>query len=44
MEAGGVRMCGMTALDSRRLRDPLLVLLIVAGLFFGLVPLLVPPS
>ena len=27
---------------SRRLRDPLLVLLILAGLFFGLAPLLVP--
>jgi hypothetical protein len=29
-------------IDSRRLRDPLLVLLILAGLFFGLAPLLVP--
>ena len=28
--------------DTRRLRDPLLVLLIVAGLFFGLAPLLLP--
>jgi hypothetical protein len=32
----------MAAVDSRRLRDPLLVLLILAGLFFGLAPLLVP--
>lgn len=29
-------------LDTRRLRDPLLVLLIVAGLFFGFAPLLAP--
>jgi hypothetical protein len=29
-------------IDSRRLRDPLLALLIVAGLFFGLAPLLLP--
>jgi len=29
-------------IDSRRLRDPLLVLLILAGLFFGLAPLLLP--
>ena len=29
-------------IDSRRLRDPLLVLLILAGLFFGLAPVLVP--
>jgi hypothetical protein len=30
------------ALDPRRIRDPLLVLLILAGLFFGLAPLLAP--
>ena len=29
-------------IDSRRIRDPLLVLLILAGLVFGLAPLLVP--
>ena len=29
-------------IDSRRLRDPLLVLLVLAGLFFGLAPLLAP--
>jgi hypothetical protein len=29
-------------IDSRRLRDPLLVLLILAGLFFGLAPLVLP--
>ena len=30
------------AIDSRRVRDPLLILLILAGLFFGLAPLLAP--
>jgi hypothetical protein len=32
----------VAVIDSRRLRDPLLALLILAGLFFGLAPLLVP--
>jgi hypothetical protein len=32
----------MGVLDPRRVRDPLLALLIVAGLFFGLAPLLAP--
>lgn len=31
-------------IDSRRVRDPLLALLILAGLFFGLVPLLLPKA
>ena len=32
----------VAVIESRRLRDPLLVLLILAGLFFGLAPLLLP--
>jgi hypothetical protein len=32
----------VAVIDSRRLRDPLLVLLVLAGLVFGLAPLLVP--
>jgi hypothetical protein len=32
----------MRGLDSQRVRDPLLLLLIAAGLFFGLAPLLAP--
>lgn len=39
----GARHDALVAMvDSRRLRNPLLILLILAGLFFGLMPLLLP--
>jgi hypothetical protein len=35
-------MRAVGAIDARRIRDPLLILLVIAGFFFGLAPLLAP--